>query len=293
MVIQWTNQISDVLKKDSGQALLQGENPGPSAEIQFWTAQKNNLTGIYNQLQNPKVAKILDILRRMRSSYYPTFKEIIIQVEKAVSEAQDIELHLRPLKRHIAYLEESNFPDIEPLILPLFHTICLIWSHSRYYCFPARVIILLQEFCNLLIDRTFTYLISEELFKMELEEGMEKVQQTIQICKKFKKCFFQYQEKIALHHKEGKDVKLWDFPSKIVFARFDKILDRLLKIEEMFVSAIDFLKLERIEIGGSRGKILSEMVYTMNEEFHDSWRVLHENKYDPLDYSNMDIEDNL
>uniref|UniRef100_H3ASB2 Dynein, axonemal, heavy polypeptide 9 like n=1 Tax=Latimeria chalumnae TaxID=7897 RepID=H3ASB2_LATCH len=285
MVIQWTNQISDVLKKDSGQALLQGENPGPSAEIQFWTAQKNNLTGIYNQLQNPKVAKILDILRRMRSSYYPTFKEIIIQVEKAVSEAQDIELHLRPLKRHIAYLEESNFPDIEPLILPLFHTICLIWSHSRYYCFPARVIILLQEFCNLLIDRTFTYLISEELFKMELEEGMEKVQQTIQICKKFKKCFFQYQEKIALHHKEGKDVKLWDFPSKIVFARFDKILDRLLKIEEMFVSAIDFLKLERIEIGGSRGKILSEMVYTMNEEFHDSWRVLHENKYDPLDYT--------
>lgn len=49
---------------------------------------------------------------------------------------------------------------------------------------------------------------------------------------------------------------------------------------------MDFLKLERVELGGSRGKILTEMVYRMNDEFHDSWRILRESKYDPLDYSN-------
>lgn len=53
----------------------------------------------------------------------------------------------------------------------------------------------------------------------------------------------------------------------------------------MFASALDFLKLEKVELGGCRGKVLSEMVYSMNEDFHDSWRTLRESKYDPLDYT--------
>lgn len=55
--------------------------------------------------------------------------------------------------------------------------------------------------------------------------------------------------------------------------------------QELFASALDFLKLERIELGGSRGKILSDMVYSMNDEFLDRWRTLRESKYDPLDYN--------
>ncbi|CAI5762170.1 Hypothetical predicted protein [Podarcis lilfordi] len=211
MVVQWTHLISDVLRLDSAQLLLQGENPGPSAEIQFWQQQKENLLGIYEQLQNPKVHKVTEILNRKRSSYYPGFKQLTLKVEEAVSEAQDICLYLGPLKCYIAYLEESSFSNIERLIAPLFHTICLIWTHSKYYCFANRIVVLLQEFCNLLIDR------------------------------------------------------------------------------EIFTSATDFLKLEKIEIGGLRGKILSEEIHCMNEEFHESWKVLQESKYDPLDYNNLEF----
>lgn len=55
--------------------------------------------------------------------------------------------------------------------------------------------------------------------------------------------------------------------------------------QELFESALDFLKLERVELGGARGTFLSEMIYGMNDEFIDSWRILRESKYDPLDYS--------
>ncbi|KAH0621502.1 hypothetical protein JD844_022872 [Phrynosoma platyrhinos] len=162
-------------------------------------------------LQSPKVHKILEILHRTRSSYYPAFNLLIIKVEAAVSEAQDICLYLSSLKHYIAYLEESSFSNTKRLIAPLFHTICLIWTHSKYYCFPNRIVVLLQEFCNLLIDR------------------------------------------------------------------------------EIFTSAIDFLKLEKIEIGGLKGKILSEEIHCMNEEFHESWKVLQESKYNPLDYENQEF----
>ncbi|KAJ6660744.1 hypothetical protein lerEdw1_017370 [Lerista edwardsae] len=308
MVVQWTHLISDVLKLDSAQLILQGENPGPSAEIQFWQRQKENLLGIYEQLQNPKVHKIMELLERTRSSYYPGFQQLTVKVEEAVSEAQDIYLYLGPLKRYVAYLEESNFSNAERLIAPLFHTICLIWTHSKYYCFPNRIGVLLQEFCNLLIDRAFAYLIPKEIFTMELEEGMEKIKQTIRIFRTFKKTFFTYQEQMVCEHSNEASVKPWDFPSHLVFSRFDKILQRLLYIEavnnttnvevrvltesvfnlkELFTLAIDFLKLEKIEIGGPRGKNLSEEIHCMNEEFHESWKVLQESKYDPLDYNNM------
>ncbi|MEE6489662.1 hypothetical protein FKM82_015640 [Ascaphus truei] len=289
MVIQWTHQITDVLKRDSAQKILQGEHPGPSTELEFWAMQKENLLGVYYQLQNPEVHKVIDILQKKRSSYYLSFMELISKVEEALSEALDIELHLRPLKFYIAHLEESNFPDIESLSTPLFHTICLIWTHSRYYCFPGRIIVLLQEFCNLLIDAAFTFLIPEEIFKMELEEGLERVQQTVQMFTSFKKTFSIYKENMSYNSSSMKDVKLWDFPANLVFSRFDSILERLLYIEELFTAAIDFLKLEKVEIGGFKGKILSEEIHTMSEESNESWRILQESKYNPLDCTNMDF----
>ncbi|KAJ1188149.1 hypothetical protein NDU88_004913 [Pleurodeles waltl] len=38
-----------------------------------------------------------------------------------------------------------------------------------------------------------------------------------------------------------------------------------------------------------RGKILSEEIHIMNEEFQEIWRVFQESKYDPLDYRNMEF----
>ncbi|XP_047669676.1 dynein axonemal heavy chain 11 [Tachysurus fulvidraco] len=136
------------------------------------------------------------------------------------------------------------------------------------------------------------YLIPEELFKMELEEGVERVQRALQGFKSFKQTFQQYRDRLSPtgpYTQLGLPVKPWDFPSQIVFQRIDLISERLLMVEELFLSALDFLKLERVELGGSRGKILSEMVYRMNDEFHDSWRILRESKYDPLDYSKEDF----
>lgn len=41
----------------------------------------------------------------------------------------------------------------ERLIAPPFHAICLTWTHSRHSGSAGRMVFLLHEFCNLLIDR--------------------------------------------------------------------------------------------------------------------------------------------
>ncbi|XP_071376580.1 dynein axonemal heavy chain 11 [Centroberyx affinis] len=231
----------------------------------------------------------MEILRRIKSSYYSSFNDICLKINEAVLEAEDIDLYLRPLRRLISSLEEKSFPQIDALLPPLFHTLCLIWSHSQYYCSPQRMVVLLQEFCNMLIEKAFGYLLPEELFKMELEEGVERVQMSISVLRSFKRLFHIHRQRIPQYYRHGQTIRLWDFPATLVFQRSDRIMDRLLMIEELFATALDFLKLEKVELGGSRGKILSEMVFSMSEEFHDRWRALRESKYDPLDYSNNDF----
>uniref|UniRef100_A0A8C0G3E5 Dynein axonemal heavy chain 11 n=1 Tax=Chelonoidis abingdonii TaxID=106734 RepID=A0A8C0G3E5_CHEAB len=205
----------------------------------------------------------------------------------ALMEAQDIELYLRPLRRHIQFLQGTEFPKIRALIPPLFHTICLIWSHSQFYSVPARIIVLLQEFCNLFIDQARSYLSPEDLLKGEIEETLEHVQTAENTLRSFKNFFFSHREKLASYFTNGKDFKPWDFQSNMVFARFDLFLNRL----DIFVIMLEFQKLEKLEFGGVKGKTLSEQIYRMNEEFTESCKVFKEKTYDPSDYNNEFEED--
>ncbi|KAL0190558.1 hypothetical protein M9458_013256, partial [Cirrhinus mrigala] len=148
--------------------------------------------------------------------------------------AEDIDLHLRTLRRSIAAFEERSFTDLEPLIPALFHTLALIWTHSHFYCRPPRIVTLLTEFCNLLIDKASVYLIPEELFKMELEEGMDRVRKAIQVFWAFKRSFQQHRDKLiptGPYSRPGLMVKPWDFSSELVFHRIDCIMERLHMIE--------------------------------------------------------------
>jgi dynein heavy chain len=52
VVIDWSHQIQGVLKKDSSQPLLEGQNPGPLVELEFWKEKALNLENIYQQVTN-------------------------------------------------------------------------------------------------------------------------------------------------------------------------------------------------------------------------------------------------
>ncbi|KAI4543842.1 hypothetical protein MG293_006636 [Ovis ammon polii] len=290
VVIKWSHQIQEIVEKDSVQPLLNGLHSNPQTELDFWTMRRENLSCIYDQLQTPIVLKMVKILKNKQSSYFPTLKNIFMAVKNALLEAQDVELYLRPLRSHIQCLQETEFPQTGAFIAPLFHTICLIWSHSKFYNTPARVIVLLQEFCNLFIDQAIAYLSPEDLLKGEIEDCLEKVQVTINILKTFKNCFFNYRKGLASYFMGNKELKPWDFQSYLVFHRFDKFLDRFMKIEDIFVTILEFEKLERLEFGGTKGAILNGQIYEMSEEFMKHWKIFKQRTYDPSDYNNMEFE---
>lgn len=50
VVIDWSHQIRDVLKKSSAQPLLDGKNPSPLIELDFWNARRADLESILDQV---------------------------------------------------------------------------------------------------------------------------------------------------------------------------------------------------------------------------------------------------
>ena len=69
----------------------------------------------------------------------------------------------------------------------------------------------------------------------------------------------------------------------MVFARFDSFTDRLKTIQEFCTTANQFLKLEKVEIGGIRGKVLTQGVGRIHDQFKEYYSVFGNRNYDSTD----------
>ncbi|XP_078081541.1 dynein axonemal heavy chain 9 [Mustelus asterias] len=289
VIIDWSHQISEVLKRDSSEPLLKGCNPNPNVELEFWKNRCTNLECIYDQLRSKKVQLMVQLLERMESSYFPVFKTMFSDAVAALTEARDINLHLKPLQRYFEDIENVDFNEVKPLVSCLMHLMCLIWSRSKYYNTPARIIVLLQESCNLLIQQSHTYLNPEDILKGEVEESLSKLRESVDILCHFKQIYEEKRGNLQSYYKEGESMKEWDFNSQLIFARLNCYLNRLEQIEDFLVTAQDIFKLEKIELGGIRGKALSLKVLRIYEEFQELYKTFTDRTYDCLDPVNQEF----
>ena len=63
-----------------------------------------------------------------------------------------ISMHLKPLRRQVEGWEECEFLELEKRIPALYHIVCLIWANSTHYQMPARLVVLMQEVSNFMIE---------------------------------------------------------------------------------------------------------------------------------------------
>ncbi|KAK2528621.1 hypothetical protein Q9233_007592 [Columba guinea] len=262
-IIDWSHQIQEALKKESSEPLLQGSDPNPKVELGFW---KNRTHLNFHQL------------------LWCHYAGMGVQT---LTEAQDVRLHLMPLKCRLEDIERVEFSEVKPFLLPLLHVVCLIWVTSKHYNMPVRIVVLLQEICNLLIEQALVYLSPEDLLKGDMEESLGKVRMVLGILNTFKEAFEERREKLHTYYEPGQEVREWDFNSTMVFVRLDTFLKRLEMVEDLLATALDLMKLEKIEFSGIKGKTLGQQVLDMYEEFQEAYKLFSERTYDCLDLTNM------
>ncbi|XP_061675536.1 dynein axonemal heavy chain 11 isoform X2 [Syngnathoides biaculeatus] len=285
-ITNWTNLIQRMLKEDSSDIFLTGNNPGPSAELGFWASRKSSIQSIYQQLQSPAVQEMTNMLDMMDSSYYPAIKTLTGSLFDALQEAEDIDLHLQPLRVQLSQMENEGFPHFEASIPALFHLLFLIWTNCRPYQRPTRIVVLLQQLCNLLIEQASTYLSDEVLVREEPEEDLHMVKRVIKFFRSFKKSYQSQRERLGSHARHAP----WDFPSVMIFTRFNNFLNRMFQLEDIFEIMLEYQRMEKLEFGGPKAKLYSERIAQMYTEFTEHCLKLIHCDHNPLDCNDQDFE---
>lgn len=174
------------------------------------------------------------LLEKTNSSYYPAFRDLYRETCDVLEEAQDIDAHLKPLIGFFETIDTAEFDEVATHFEPMFHTICLLWAHSRFYCRPTRIVVLLQELNNLIMKRASEFLEPKDLFKNEPEESIEKIKKTLNTLEAFRKSFETHKAKVISYFKNGIPPREWEFTSKLIFTKYENCISRIIMIRVFF-----------------------------------------------------------
>lgn len=225
------------------------------------------------------------ILETTDSAYFPCFRTLFDNVVSSMAEAKEISLYLSPLAKCFKAVEEVDFSEAKPLMATLIHSVGLAWSKSTHYQSSSKVIIMLRQICNLLIQEARRFLDPASIFQSDVDEAVQRVQ----ICRgsnslrpflnnntREKLFFADVLEEFRRQFEARKDMPAmkphappWTFNPSVVFTRFDAFLRRLNDIEWLFNTVMEFSKLEKIEIGGIQGGSLSARITNVYKEFQN------------------------
>jgi dynein heavy chain len=293
-IITWTKQIRSVLKQDPESQLKQGNHPTPDVEIEFWRNKSANLNSIYEQLQGPRIRRVLRALDQSKSTYCTTFARLCKEVFTARMEANDNQKYLRTLEYWFSSLNgEDDFPKTVELFKPMLHIILLIWKNSKHYNTPARLVVLMREICNSLIAQATKYVSGEQIFAMiESEEAnmaVTMLKTTLHVCGTFKSTYFDYKTTANAECPANP----WKIQNNALFMRLDCFLERCHDILDLTQTIVQFTKLAKIEVGGTKGKTLTASIKQIYDDFLQAVAKFKAVHYDIMDVGAKEFDDDF
>ncbi|KAL1129231.1 hypothetical protein AAG570_013760 [Ranatra chinensis] len=265
-----------------------------NAEIDFWASRVKNLDSVYNQLSDPRVKKMAFVLEQSQSVYMECFNKLFKNVVAALTEAREVNKYLTTLTRYLDQIESTDLWESQDVYRPFMHTICLVWVHCPYYRSSTRIINFMKETCNMMITESDKFLDPPSLFQGEVEETLPKLAGVLKNLTLYKNLFLEYYDKLPAMFPEGEEPVVWQFHQKLIFEpRFDPYFKRLSLIEYIFTTAIEYLKLEKVEIGGYKARTESEKLVAIFEEFNNAYAMFANLPYNPGDFEDPSFDSDL
>lgn len=211
-------------------------------------------------------------------------------MQTARVEANDNYLYLQTLSDLFDELTDNSkeLSDIAELFMPIMHTILLIWTYSQHYNTPSRLVVLIREISNAVIDRCRNFIDGEKIFAFikneEPQEAHSKLLVALDTCAKFKESYHEY---------KGKVRGQWKITQNALFVRLDSFQERCQDVLHLTSTFLQFKRLQKIEIGNTKGRILSATVMQIYEEFKTTVDEFMTVKYDIMDIEQRSFDDDF
>ncbi|KAL7699312.1 dynein heavy chain cytosolic putative [Lotmaria passim] len=294
-VVSWTAQIKAAIASSPEEleevAPQTGRYPCPLDEIRFWKEKSENLAGLEEQLYSVKSLKILVLLKRADSSYYAPFSQLMGELKEAAYESRDNYQYLKPLIPEFEQMclsaDHLPFPELATsgLFKRLFHFLYLLWTQSGFYNNPARLVFLIREMGNDLIEMAADHIsIADFAEGFEKKEAIDRLSTALAICGEFKASYFQYKSHVS------SVARPWKFQNAALFSRLDTFLERCHDLLDVIETALLFDKMENMRIGGTKGQSLTAEAEEIKRTFDASVARFFSVDYNLLDITNTRFE---
>ncbi|KAK5889599.1 hypothetical protein CesoFtcFv8_015591 [Champsocephalus esox] len=289
-IIEWAELVSEFLQQDSSQAVLDGLKPLPCEEFNFWRNRLKNLLHIQQQLSSSRAQQVASIVQQADSVYLSTLRDIHTDLQQGLREAQDVTENLERVQQKLEELQLMEFQQLEANMAAVMEEVQLLWVRSESYCKPCRVVVLLQEVCNLFIQRSRDFLQGGgELLKGLLsgpDEVLQGVSLVVRTLQTFRETFMLSKGRLQDMKQEGA-AQSWDFPTHLVFLHLDDFLLHLQNIQEVFRVSLQLRQLEEAVVSGTGGRKWTEEVQEVYQDFLLHVTSLSECSCDPTDPENQ------
>jgi dynein heavy chain len=168
------------------------------------------------------------------------------------------------------------------------HTILMIWTYSPYYNTPARLVVLIREICNAIIGQCQNYVSRDRIFEAIAAENPAEAHgclaTCIEVCASFKEAYFDY---------KAKSKNQWKITTNALFVRLDAFSERCQDIMHLTGTIMQFNKLQKIEIGNTKGKTMTQSITRIFDEFNASVENFTNVKFDIMDIECREFEDDF
>ncbi|XP_056247421.1 dynein axonemal heavy chain 17-like [Seriola aureovittata] len=286
-IIEWAELVSEFLQQDSSQPVVDGLKPLPSEEFHFWRSRLKNLLFIQQQLMSSRAQQVASIVQRAESIYWSTLKDIYRVVQEGVKEAEDVTLNLTPLQEKLEEVEQMEYQQLRGNMASVLEEVRLVWIRSEFYCKPCRMVVLLQEICNLFIHLSRKFLRGEEVMRGVMSDPrlvLDDVRLVIWTLQTFKEEYSQIRTQLEVQNQS------WDFPSHLVFFHLDNFLKRLQGIQEAFSVSLQLYQLDQAVLSGVSGSMWTDVVQDLYQDFLRHVTILSHCNCDPTNPNDQSFE---
>uniref|UniRef100_A0A4W6GCG3 Dynein axonemal heavy chain 10 n=1 Tax=Lates calcarifer TaxID=8187 RepID=A0A4W6GCG3_LATCA len=210
-VMNWQTQITIVIEEQQNKKPMA---PGPMAEIAFWQERASILSALSEQLKQPVIKKILEVMTKADAGIVQTLEGTVAELIKYRVESEDNIRFLGTLERH--FTVSSNFGLILETVPELMSSLQIVWMISSHYNTNERMVPLMERIAWQLCERVFQVIDVHTLFKYR-EVAKSKVHDSKQVLDQWKLSYFEVRAEIE----ESARHPRWEFDRKRLFERTD------------------------------------------------------------------------
>ncbi|XP_049877279.1 dynein axonemal heavy chain 10 [Pectinophora gossypiella] len=241
-VMMWQAHIDGTITACLGKTR---EGKGPLAEYKYWRERDAELSLLVEQLKQPSVVQILNLLANAESTYFEGFqhyKEILIEQYNL---AGDNLKFLSTLTRFFVVIEDdSPLQQVIEVLPELVESIYMVWVLSKGYRTDETMVPLLSRISWALCDKLEKVLNVHKLFDKPNEEVLSLARAGQKIMEMWHSLYRQTRRQIEI---SGKGAR-WEFDQPLLFTRTDYIGNVAKDLGNVVWVMIDFERIFGMEL---------------------------------------------